>query len=223
MTYFKEFASGLFLALLCLLIWDLDRSVATVNAELPGILSNVKSASNSLPDTMNSVKQSADTANMVSTESLDLVGSMTKLVDKSGGLLNQTSAVVYHADASLIGAVPRFYQTANKLDSAIDAVATVPPNINKALAPLPAFEQSLTHTSDAAGNFINNPFLNKAVENVATLAGNAAEITDNTNNYFFPPPYSGPHPILHRAKRIGEGALKLAPGLAGGIAIAKGN
>jgi hypothetical protein len=110
-----------------------------------------------------------------------------------------------------------------KAGTTLDAVATIPPAINKALAPLPGLEISLTHTSDAAGNFINSPAIARAIENIGTAAGNLGEITDNTNTFFYPPPYTGPHPIRHKFEVAGDRALKLIPTVAGAVAIAKGN
>jgi hypothetical protein len=95
--------------------------------------------------------------------------------------------------------------------------------MSKALEPLPLFEQSLTKTSNAAADFLNNPFLNKAVENVSGLAGNAATITKHTDLYLFPPPYAGPHPLRHRLEVAGRDALRLIPAATGAVALAKGN
>lgn len=95
--------------------------------------------------------------------------------------------------------------------------------MRKALEPLPGFEQSLTRTSNAAADFLNNPFLNKAVENVSGLADNAAAITKHTDNYLFPPPYSGRHPLRHKLEVVSKETLKLIPTAAGALALAKGN
>jgi hypothetical protein len=177
----------------------------------------------------NSVLASKDTdiamknLNVLVTKFGATADAMTATIKQAGGTVKNAGDLVAHVNADVTKAEKPATETLAKVDRAIDAVTTVPAAIATALAPLPAFEQSLTQTSNAAGDFMRNPFLNKAVENVATLAGNGAEFVDDTTAYFYPPPYTGPHPVRHRFKMIGEGALKVSPGLAGAVALARGN
>ena len=109
----------------------------------------------------------------------------------------------------------------------LDDFDTLVPAANNVLLGIPAFETALTNTTTELGNFINGPLLANAVENIGTAAGNIGEITDNTNTYLYPPPYTGAHPTRHKFAVVGKAIMKLGPplasGMAGAVALAHGN
>ena len=220
MTRLKEILICLALGLLCPLL----AGAGYIGAKyFVPIAMNVRAASESLPQTMASVKESADTANMVSTQSLDLVGSMTKLVD-AVGKTNDKAGQLVDAGTSTVNTVGMDADAMSaKLDAAIDQYATIPPHVNGTLDSVPPFMAEGANTIHGLHTLLADPAMLGAIDNVNRLAGNAATITAHTDAYFFPPPYTGPHPIRHKIKAGLEYGLKLAPGIAGGIAIAKGN
>jgi hypothetical protein len=55
------------------------------------------------------------------------------------------------------------------------------------------------------------------------MAKNSATIVAHTDAWMFPPKYSGKYPFWHGVGQYTERALKIAPGLAGAVALAKGN
>ena len=114
-------------------------------------------------------------------------------------------------------------KTIDKLDDAIDSVEEIQPHVNDMLdSVIPVMRESSASVR-SIHRLLSDPALSGAIDNVNRLAGNAATITAHTDHYFFPPPYSGKHPIAHHLKVIGMDVLKLTPAAAGAVALAKGN
>jgi ABC-type transporter Mla subunit MlaD len=162
----------------------------------------------------NSVQASKDT----DTAMQNLNGVVTKVgvlvikfgatADAATGTISKAGKLVAHVDADVTKAEKPAAETKQKIDAAIDAYASVPPRLNAALEPLPAFEHSLTNTSDALGNFINGPLVATAAKNIGDLAGNSATMVGDFDRRFLAP-YSGNHPKIHTTLAIGKGLLGL--------------
>ena len=162
----------------------------------------------------NSVQASKDTdtamqnLNGVLTKVGALVTKFGATADAATGTITKAGTLVSHVDADVTKAEKPAAETKRKIDAAIDAYASVPPRLNAALEPLPAFEHSLTNTSDALGNFINGPLVSTAAKNIGDLAGNSATMVGDFDKRFLAP-YSGNHPKIHTTLAIGKGLLGL--------------
>jgi hypothetical protein len=216
--------------LLCLLLSVCCICAVMVALHLPGWLAaidnmqergqraigSLEAGAANLPATMASVRESADTANDVSTESLDLVGSMNKLVDAAG----KTSAKLDSAVDSTRYDVDTM---AEKLDTAIDAYATIPAHLNGVSDAVPPTLYAIEGLTTDVRKFVNDPVTADTRDNLNALFLNSATIVKHTDTWLFPPKYTGKHPFWHGMGQAGKYGLKVAPGIAGGIAIARGN
>lgn len=149
-----------------------------------------------MPDAAQSIKEAAETSNLASTQTLDLIGSATKLVDHSTravdslppqilttlahvqqtteattALLDTTRATVAHADAE----IDRISH------SATAALDSIPPMASEG-------RRTLTNTADLIGD----PALRATIGNVERITNSTALATDDTqkklHEYFYPPP-----------------------------------
>ena len=213
MTRLKDCLICLLLALLCALA-GLSGYIG-VKYVIP-TLQNVRKASDSLPQTMNSLKESADTSNMASTVLLDTLGTvnyktlpaMNQLLASGTQTLNaasdltatlgkQTGDIAYHADATL-----------DKLDAAIDSITTIPPHVNQAL-------DGATNFTKSAQLLISDPVIKGTLDNLSLASLKLARLEDSLNTSVkhvdsrWLAPWDGSHPVKHRLGQIGNIGLQL--------------
>lgn len=97
---------------------------------IDGFVASLKKASESLPPAMASLKEAADTSNMTSTESLNLVGSSVKLVDSVQRKLDLVNVKGLNAVIEESrGAVAEIHNTAAAATGALTAVNTQVTNL----------------------------------------------------------------------------------------------
>jgi hypothetical protein len=152
---------------------------------------------------------------------------MDAVIAKYGLLANTASTTVTglgeKAGATLAAATALEGNVGTAATSLSDRAQLSLAKMDAAMEPLPDLERAATKTITAGGDFVNNPYLNRAIKNWGDLAGSTNKTVLDFDAWAFPPPYRGPHPVRHA---IGAGikyGLKLAPGVAGGIALVKGN
>ena len=209
---------------------------------------NLHVASANLPDTAASVKQAADTSNMASTQILNLTGSLTSLVGNSTthapstlfGLLYNLDQFVSKAN-TLAASANTFTTTATarvealatlqaKSETAMDAITTLPVHLNPLLD---TTRQTVANIGEDANDIhllLADPATAGMRDHISGLAEQGArflhsgqKFEEHVDAWAFPPKYNGNHRFVHDVVQTGKYILKISPGVAGGIAIAKGN
>jgi hypothetical protein len=182
---------------------------------------------------MGKVEAAADETAKASTKEIQVVDNANTLITKLGvtvdgvntAVASTTSAMtstLVHIDGTADAATRRIdalKAEQDAADEAIQQIATLPGAVRTALEPLPGLEESITRTSDKAGDFLAGPASSLA-SNGAELAGNAAMATDHFDQRWLAP-YSGKHPRWHKVGQVLKFGLGLAEPTYYGIQIAK--
>lgn len=147
----------------------------------------------------------------------------TETLNAATATIANSGALVKHVDQDVTLAEKPTSETLAKIDLAIDAYSKVPAHIT------PLLDNSAELTN-SMNDFVKSPqtaelrdTLTETLGHFGDAAGRLATLEQHTDAWLFPPKYTGAHPFWHNLGRGAMYGLKTAPGIAGAVAIAKGN
>ena len=229
MTYVKEILKVCVLWLLCMILAPIAtqtwRNAPEVAQHVTATAKNVDTASQGLPQLIGSLNQMGVRGqyamDSVQTGADKLSDVLDNVRDVSGQMVDTAGSAMRLIDHATVR-VDSLAETQARADVAIDAVSTIPSHINPVLDGLPPLEKSLTHVSTVLGTYVGTS-LTGATDGLSVMEQKSALIVQHTDAWLYPPKYNGKHKFLHGAWKGTEAVLKLTPGIAGGVALAKGN
>ena len=227
MTHVKEFAGLLLVALGCLLVWDVDRTVNTVHDQLPAIMTNLKQASDTLPETMTAIRTDAKTSTDTSAAMYGMVDDADTLIWKFDDVADAGKGAVNllgdRGDATFDAGTELLKQgklTAAQAATAMAEVETMPRHLNQ-------LADNIAETADSLNTFAADAKTAELRDRFSTFLVSLTGFTDKGtvlegDVHAYIKPYDGPHPKRHAAWQFTQGTLGLGAKIGEGAYYWKG-
>jgi len=163
----------LLVALLALLVFCLG----SVALHLPGWLRGIDNAQNLVQRAAGSVAEAADTSNLVSTQTLDTVGSATRLIDHGTKTIDSLNAVI----KGLSGTVTRLNAAADQATATLKTTDGTIADLKPTLDALPPLVNSMQKVADDTNATVNGPEIKASLANLAAGSADAAGAAKQAN------------------------------------------